>query len=506
MIQKNKKTDMTGRKRIALWIRRVLFLWLIYTFICLVIPPLFHREVSGGEEFEREPAVEGSVPEGAVARQERVLSIDDNKDALLWRLRLIEAAQEKLVLVTFDFRDDNSGRDIMAALFHAADRGVEVRVLVDGINGALYLTGNENFRELAAHENVQVKLYNPINLLTPWKLNYRMHDKYLIADDLAYILGGRNTDDLFLGHYADSYNEDRDILVYETMLGEDGSRGQLEDYFERIWNLSCCRTYGGKASKKSGGSYLKEHYRLLGEKYPEVFARTDNGLDGSMAEETVWETYWKPELEETAIAVQKIELITGPIEAKNKEPRLWEQMLQEMRQEKDILIQTPYIICSGKMYEDLADLSAEGARVEMITNAVESGTNPFGCTDYLNQKKKVQETGIHTYEYLGSQALHTKTILAGEDISMVGSCNLDMRSIYLDTELMLVIHSPELNAAIRGQAAELKARSRHVYPDGSVEDGAEYRPAKQSLGKEIVYGALRVLIVPFRHLLSICII
>lgn len=501
MAQKNKKTGRTGRKRIALWIRRVLLLWLFYIFICVVIPPLFHREVS-----ERETTVGEALPENAAAGQERVLSIDDNEDALVWRLRLIEAAQEKLVLVTFDFRDDNSGRDIMAALFHAAERGVEVRILVDGINGTLYLAGNENFRELAAHENVQVKLYNPINLLTPWKINYRMHDKYLIADDLAYILGGRNTDDLFLGHYADSYNEDRDILVYETVQGEGGSRAQLEDYFERIWNLSCCRTYGGKASKKSGGPYLTEHYQMLSTKYPKAFAGADGGLDGSSAEKTVWETCWMPELEKNAIAAQKIELVTGPIEAENKEPRLWQRMLQEMEQEKDILIQTPYIICSEEMYEDLADLSAGGARVEMITNAVESGTNPFGCTDYLNQKKKVQATGIHTYEYLGPQALHTKTILAGENISMVGSCNLDMRSIYLDTEMMLVIYSPELNAAIRGQAEELKLQSRHVSPNGQVEDGAEYRPVKQSMGKKLVYSALRVLIIPFRHLLSVCLI
>ncbi len=496
MAQRNKRIDGSKGKQIALWVRRLFCLWLLYTFICLVIPPLFHREVSGIETGNGESFAAGE--QDAAAGRERVLSIDDNGDALLWRLRLIEAAQKRLVLVTFDFRDDNSGRDIMAALFHAADRGVEVRILVDGINGTLYLAGNDHFRELAAHENVQVKLYNPINLLTPWKLNYRMHDKYLIADDLAYILGGRNTDDLFLGNYADSYNEDRDMLVYEAVPGKSGSRMQLEDYFERVWNLPCCKKYGGRSSKKSDTPYLTKHYRLLWTKYPEAFAGPDD------TDADVWETCWKPRLEEASIAVQRIELVTGPIQAGNKEPLLWERMLQEMSREKDILIQTPYIICSGKMYEDLAALSAGGAQVEMITNAVESGTNPFGCTDYLNQKKKVQKTGIHTYEYLGPQALHTKTVLAGENISMVGSCNLDMRSIYLDTEMMLVIYSPELNAAIRSQAEGLKLHSRHVYPDGSVEDGAEYRPVRQSIGKTMMYGALRVLIIPFRHLLSIC--
>lgn len=70
--------------------------------------------------------------DGNATGQERVLSIDTNMDALLWRLRLTQAAKERIVLVTFDFRDDNSGQDIMSALLNAADRGVEVQILVDG--------------------------------------------------------------------------------------------------------------------------------------------------------------------------------------------------------------------------------------------------------------------------------------------------------------------------------------------------------------------------------------
>ena len=45
----------------------------------------------------------------------------------------------------------------------------------------------------------------------------------------------------------------------------------------------------------------------------------------------------------------------------------------------------------------------------------------------------------YVYEYVGTQALHTKTVLAGDTLSIVGSCNLDMRSVYLDTEMMLFI-------------------------------------------------------------------
>lgn len=464
------RKERNGLKKAKKLFFRCLCIWLVYVVICLTVPPIFHKASIDAEKME-------DIPDRAMA-QERVLSIDNNMDALLWRLRLIEAAQEQVVLSTFDFRDDNSGQDVMSALLHAADRGVEVRILIDGINGNLWLAGSRNFRELAAHERVEVKFYNPVNLLKPWMINYRLHDKYLIADDFAYILGGRNTNDLFLGNYKDAYNEDRDILVYETVPGEGGSYGQLQEYFEQIWNLPCCKRF-----EKSGGSgeNLEEYYRKVREKYPEAFSETE------------WEI--------VTMETNGIELCTNPIEAANKQPQLWSRLISEMEQEKDILIQTPYIICSREMYQGLKHICTEGSKVEMIINAVEGGANPFGCTDYLNQKENVRETGVQIYEYAGGQALHTKTILAGDHISIVGSCNLDIRSVYLDTEMMLFIDCPELNATLRCQAQVLKEESKKILPDGTVVEGENYQPVRQDAVKKIFYGVLRVLIIPFRHLL-----
>ncbi|MGN0332649.1 MAG: phosphatidylserine/phosphatidylglycerophosphate/cardiolipin synthase family protein [Lachnospiraceae bacterium] len=410
--------------------------------------------------------------------QERILGIDDNVDALLWRLCLIEAAQERVILATFDFRDDKSGQDIMASLLNAADRGVKVQILIDGINGRLRLSKSKNFQELIAHENVEAKLYNPVNLMMPWKINYRMHDKYLIVDDFAYILGGRNTDNIFLGDYKKSYNQDRDILVYETIPGEGMSFVQLTEYFEQIWNLPYCKEY---KKQRYAGEYLKKHYQEMRSRYPDAFI------------EPVWE--------EITIETNGVELCTNPMESNNKVPELWERLVYEMNQCEDILIQTPYIICNRKMYQDLKNICAESKRVDIILNAVESGTNPFGCTDYLNQKYRVRKTGIYTYEYLGEQAVHTKTILVGDNISIVGSYNLDMRSTYLDTEMMLVIDCPELNASIRSQAEKMKEASRQIAPNGAITDGKNYPSVDQDIGKKVYYGILRVIIIPFRHLL-----
>lgn len=509
-------------KKILRLAGKLFAIWLIYFAVCMVIPPLVHLEAlpeaagsesAGSVQSEtgsanRTAADDGSVSDAqkkagttasSAAEQERengldyaaeqelgnvpcysaerVRSIDDNPEALLWRLRLIEAAQERIVLTTFDLRDDNSGRDIMAALYHSAQRGVKIQMIVDGMNGVLRLSGSESFEELSSHENVEIKLYNPITLLKPWKNNYRMHDKYVIADDFAYLLGGRNTDDLFLGSYTEVCNADRDILVYETNPGEGQSLRQLEAYFEEIWALPCCKT----VETSPAGSTLEAHYEQLRTAYPEAFTETD----------------WEAETMEA----RSVELCTNPINAGSKRPQLWQHLVTEMQQADDVVIQTPYIICSKPMYRDLTELCESGVQVDLIINAVESGTNPFGCTDYLNQRRNVQKTGVWTYEYLGAHAQHTKTVLADDHISIVGSCNVDMRSVYLDTEMMLVIDSSELNRELREQAEALKERSRCVSPDGAVTDGEAYEPRKQSAGQKIVYTVLRVLILPLRHLL-----
>ena len=69
-----------------------ILLWLLYFVICLVIPLLYHKPPT-------EEAEANGIDE-TIHAQERIQSIDNNMDALLWRLRLIESAKERIVLVT----------------------------------------------------------------------------------------------------------------------------------------------------------------------------------------------------------------------------------------------------------------------------------------------------------------------------------------------------------------------------------------------------------------------
>ncbi len=86
---------------------------------------------------------------------------------------------------------------------------------------------------------------------------------------------------------------------------------------------------------------------------------------------------------------------------------------------KETLIYTPYIICGKEMYQDLTDLKDNNIPVEIITNDVASGANPWGCTDYLNQKEKIWKTGAKVYEFMGGHSCHTKAVLIDDRMSIV---------------------------------------------------------------------------------------
>lgn len=299
---------------------------LIYVVISVIIYPFLCIHVT------KESKKQSNYIPMKPVKNASVLCIDDNMDALVWRLKVIESAREELILTTFDFGDDNSGKDIMAALLAAADRGVKVRMIVDGMNAQLKLKKSDSFRALASNENVAVKFYNPINVAKLWKVNYRMHDKYLIADDSVYLLGGRNTNDLFLGNYREHYNIDRDMLVYEedSRNQEFSTLMQLKDYFNVLWKQRYCKDFRYEKEEKNVLAKLAElqnRYHVLKEDYMKDFKDTE----------------FKIETQE----VESLALISNSMECKSKVPYVWNAICREMASGKDILIQTPYIITTN---------------------------------------------------------------------------------------------------------------------------------------------------------------
>lgn len=459
--------------------------WVIVVLIliyvgALTLPYVAHKKVSSTfvKDFEKRSFTNDQ------AGTERVSYLNDNVEALLYRLRMAEEAKKEIILSTFDFNSDHAGHDIMSVLYQAANRGVKVRIIVDGISGFLDLKGDPWFQALVSHDNVNIRTYNPVNLLKPWTMQARLHDKYFIVDDKMYLLGGRNTANLFLGDYSSKKNIDRELFVYETQASSGSSIYQLKDYFEHVWTSQDSKNYTCRKMTdkvKNCITQLEKQYLDLQTQYPQAYETWN------------WESLTKE--------TQKVSLLSNPVNAGNKEPWMWYALNQLMKQGEKVTIYTPYIICGKEMYQDLHQLMQNGTCVDIITNAVSSGANPWGCTDYLNQKENILKTGANVYEFMGKHSCHTKALLIDNHMTILGSYNMDMRSTYQDTELMLAVDSPELNAEIAKEMETDKTYSRTMEDDGTYTYGEYYKEKEMSTGKKIFYAVLRVVTIPIRRFL-----
>lgn len=397
---------------------------------------------------------------------ERATILSDNGDALIERLRLISHAKERIILSTFDFMADNSGKLMLGALADAAQRGVEVCILTDGFPYFAHMMGNPYFYAVASLENVTFKVYNPIHLFLPHRLMARMHDKYLIADSATYILGGRNTYDFFLGTDTDYVNYDWDVLVSSS--GVSPSLAQLEQYFTSVWEHS--------ASKVKMDSVPFYHRKSVAQSRAELAALYAN----CQKEHPDWFT--KTDYVEMTVPTNNISLLSNPIEPSVKEPVLFYQMTELMKQSKDpVYFHTPYILCSDYMMQRLAEVCKEPHAVTMMTNSVANNGNPFGATDYHLHKPQIIDTGLQILEYDSGVSYHGKCFTIGNRLSGIGSFNWDMRSAYLDTELMLVIDSPELSSMLRKEmqvyeTAALSVKDAETY---DLKDGQQPQPLKK---------------------------
>src|SRR5580704_12492955 len=168
----------------------------------------------------------------------RIISV--GVDGFLLRAQMIDAAERTLDLQYFIFHGDETGRLLTDALLRAADRGVRVRVLVD--DGAT-VAGDEQIITLDAHLNIEIRIFNPFvyrghNTLrrtiefafhSP-RLDYRMHNKLLIVDNAAALIGGRNIGNQYFQMDPDSQFADTDVFAAGPIAV------QLSATFDEFWS------------------------------------------------------------------------------------------------------------------------------------------------------------------------------------------------------------------------------------------------------------------------------
>lgn len=454
------------KKKIAKWVGAIFLSLLLYIMVGAVAPYVKSPEVS--EETKKRIQNTDYLGKGPSGERARILV--DNGTALAERIRLISQAKERIILSTFDFRADESGKDVLAALQAAADRGVSVKVIVDGMSGFLRVVGNEYFGTLAAMDNVEIKIYNPFNFAKPWHLMARLHDKYLIADHSAYILGGRNTFSYFLGDHDGYKNYDWDVLVYEQEYREGCSMEQVEQYFEGVWALPESRLHRVRHPEKQkyadARAELEERYRNMQKEHPDWFEQID------YAEKTV--------------PVNKATLLSNPVTLYAKEPTVFYAVTDLMgRAEEKVRFHTPYILCNKFMLGRLEQVCGAVPEVTMMTNSIANNGNPFGSMDYWKNKKKILDTGVNILEYDGGVSYHGKCFTVDDRLVGVGSFNWDMRSVYIDTELMLVLDSPELNTHLQWIMDEYEKQALTIHEDGTATAPEGMEPQEVSLKSKI---------------------
>jgi len=455
----SKKKGRRGR----MW-KIILTVCIIVVIIAVVLIP-YLKQPKITEETKKNFSVEKFYGESASG--ERAKIIPENGEALEERIRMISQAKEEIILSTYDIKADISGKQVLAALLDAADRGVKVSIVTDGVPYVTSIWGNPYFLALAGQENVEIKIYNPLRFWQPWKLMGRLHDKYLIVDRSMYILGGRNTYDFFLGDQPGYQNYDWDILVCVPEGKKDTSLEQVRDYFSSVWKISDCKLYGKSPiwkwnpSVKTAEGELRRRYKEIAKEHPDWIMEKD------YTEETV--------------EVKKMTLLSNPTHVYAKEPVVFYEMTELMKQaDHEVLFHTPYIICNDWMMRQLVEVCEGEKEIQMMTNSVANNGNPFGAMDYRRNRGKIIDTGVQIMEYDDGVSYHGKCFTIDGRLTGIGSFNWDMRSAYLDTELMLVADSEELTRQMNQAMAKYEEKALKVVDESQYDLKEGQKPRKLS--------------------------
>jgi cardiolipin synthase C len=420
-------------------------------------------------------AASADTPLGAIAARalERmrghgstgVLGLAHPSLALDARLSLIRQARASIDLQVYHLADDTVGRQVLRELRDAAQRGVRVRLLVDDF----YTAGmDELLLGLAAHDGAHVRLFNPFtgargSSVGRWmqmagdfrRLNHRMHNKLFIADGAMAIVGGRNLADGYFQRAAGANFIDFDVLAIGAVLPD------LAAVFDRYWNSAQVRDIRSLAATDESAPVLRARFESAtlnidppvvapptwrGRPAPRFDSLLADGLaDLIGAEATVF-----------ADTPTKLDPTLGSLAGTTYGFAL--QSFRESREE--LMLFSPYFIPGESGLAGLREARKFGIAVRVITNSLGATDEPQASLAYERYRVPLLQMGVELYEVSSMQVrrdeatsrvfgasraqLHAKLALIDRRAVLLGSMNLDQRSATTNTEMVLLIRSPEL--------------------------------------------------------------
>lgn len=471
------------------WIKRIVLIYLIYLIVTGLLPFIGSPDVD--EEFKDQFSTDQFYSEEIGV--DRAAVIDDSVDALNLRIQMISQAKERIILSSFSLKRDRSCKEIFSTVLEAADRGVTVQILVDGLSGWMDMKDDPMYYVLGTHQNIEIRYYNMLNLLEPWTANGRLHDKFLIIDDACLILGGRNTSNYFLGDYNTKVlSYDRDIFVYNTKPGtQEGNNSSVFDvisYFDSLWDCKYSKIVFNHISSRKKEAVeaseleLRNTYQTMLSERPELLSAVD--------------------YTSITLPTNKITLITNPTHIWTKQPYIWYTLIQLMKEANErVYVQTPYIVCNQDMYQDLKEVTESVPQFDILLNSIAGGDNVMASSDYRFNRNKVLAVGASFHEFQGIHSMHNKSVIIDDNLSIIGSFNLDMRSVYLDTEVMMIVNGEEFTKSLETEFIRMEQESLPVNPDGTYGTNGNVEPLTLTTGKKIFYRIASVVFQLFRFIL-----
>jgi len=435
-----------------------------------------------------------------------VYVLEQGTEAMLSRAWLSDNAQQTIDVQYFIFSSDNIGLIAIDYLVKAAERGVKVRLLVDDI--MVDAKGNELLK-LAAHENLSIKIYNPmanigknivdkvVNLTTNFhSLNQRMHNKTFTVDSKVSITGGRNVADEYFGYDHQFNFRDRDVLL----LG--GITNDIQASFNQFWDdalsVSVDKLVSSKEKTNTSFNALHQYACDPANFVPKVRNQINN-LPAVFKEiEQAGKLHW----------IDGVEYVSDVPGKNNGNEFLGGSGLSTQRliallqkAKKSVTIQTPYLVTTdlGKnLFKTLVD---NGVEVKILTNSLASNDNLEAFSGYQRDRKVLLKTGVKIYEFKPDAkirqkimsdvmqgqlkempifGLHAKSMVIDDDITVIGTFNLDPRSANLNTESITIIPSKEISMSVKAGMIE------EMRPENAWQTTLEWNPdGEESMLKQL---------------------
>ena len=391
-------------------------------------------------------------------------SLDLPVDALAARLFLIDHAKKSLNVQYYIYEDDTIGKIFSGHLLLAAKRGVKVRILLDDLSTS---GKDEALQKLALHPNVELRLFNPNKLRTSFRnlallfninsLGKRMHNKSLIVDGYAAIIGGRNIGDVYFAATDETLFLDYDVLSIGKVVPE------ISHAFDVYWNSEQAIPLA-EVIGKSDVKYqeIEKEFSQQLSKGLEKFEKSRFGLavkNAKFSKKIRSKTLFLTVSSHADLYYDEPSKVAN--DENDNTTHISKKLSKDLREvESNLIVISPYFIPSDEMMERMKYLRKKGVKITIVTNSLASTDVSPVYAGYQGYIKALVSMGIDLYELkphsftkllekkelkkIPRLSLHTKMIIMDKNILAVGSANIDPRSDKLNTELLMVITSKSL--------------------------------------------------------------